>query len=353
MKKINQNRINKEIPIFFATDDNYVPCMVVSMQSLIETASIKNRYVIHILNRGLTEENRKIIKNMERSNIRISFVNVNNKVKSILAQLTEQLRDYYSPSIYYRLFIATLFPKYKKAIYLDGDITILRDIADMYNKDLKNNLVGAVVDEVVSHSEVFCEHMEKGLGVDSSKYFNSGVLLMNLEAFRKEKIEQKFIYLLKNYPFSPLCPDQDYLNFLCQGKVLFMEKGWDKMPIEDETFDENDLYLVHYNMFQKPWRYYDVLFDKYFWDVAKRTPFYDYMLKSRESYTAEQREADFKAGERMLTLAKGVIEDPNNFKRTYERAVQENVEKKDEILHEIECFFGEMFNDAEDPVFAN
>ena len=124
MKKLIQNKKLKEIPVFFASDDNYVPCLVVSMRSLIDTASSKHRYSIYILNAGLKYENRKILKSMETSNIKVKFVDVSGKIRDIYSKLQAQLRDYYSPSIFYRLFIPTLFPQYKKAVYLDCDITV-------------------------------------------------------------------------------------------------------------------------------------------------------------------------------------------------------------------------------------
>lgn len=315
--KIEKNKKTKVIPVFFSTDDNYVPCLVVAIKSLIETSSEKNEYSIHILNTGLKEESKQTLKSMETSNIKIGFVDVSGKVKDIYDKLEEQLRDYYSPSIYYRLFIPSLFPQYKKALYLDCDITIVRDIADLYNVDIKNNLIGGCIDEVVANSEVFSNYMANAVGVVQARYFNSGIILMNLEEFRKENLEEKFIYLLSNFPFSAVCPDQDYLNILCKDRVYYLEKGWDKMPIQDDSFDEKNLYLVHYNMFEKPWKYEGVLYENYFWDVAKRTPYYDTLIQMRNNYNRKEQDAE--AYNNLVRYADKVANDPNNFKRTIEK----------------------------------
>ena len=244
-RKIMNNKNLKEIPIFFSTDDNYVPCLVVAIRSLIDTSSKGNMYKLHILNAGLSENSQQVLKSMETENVSIQFENISAKVDHIWHKLKAQLRDYYSPAIYYRLFIPSLFPQYSKALYLDCDITIIRDIADLYNIDLGDNLIGGCIDEVVANSEVFSNYMANGVGVIQQKYFNSGIILMNLDGFRRENLEDKFLYLLNNYPFSCVCPDQDYLNILCKDKVCYLAKGWDKMPIADPTFDEKDLYLVH------------------------------------------------------------------------------------------------------------
>lgn len=328
-----KNRKLKEIPVFFATDDNYVPYLVVSIRSLIDTASANNTYSIYVLNTGLKDANKKALKDMETANVKIGFVDLTEKVKDIYSKLQAQLRDYYSPSIYYRLFIPTMFPKYKKALYLDCDITILEDVANLYNHDLKNNLVGAIVDEVVTSNEVFRYYVSNALGVNEYKYFNSGILVMNLDAFRKEKFEEKFIYLLNNYNFGTVAPDQDYLNVLCKGRILYIEKAWNKMPVSNEGFDEKDLKLVHYNMFQKPWKYEGILYEKYFWQTAQKTPYYDFFKQTLANFDDAKKLKDQQAGEKLLAYAKNIADDPNNFKNTLNGeciclAEKQNIEMK-------------------------
>jgi len=311
-----KNNKKQEIPVFFATDDNYVPYLVVSIRSLIDKCSSNNKYSIYVLNTGLTEQNKKALKDMEISNVTISFVDLTEKIKDIYSKLEAQLRDYYSPSIYYRLFIPTMFPHYKKALYLDCDITILDDVANLYNHELKNNLVGAIVDEVVTSNEVFRYYVSNALGVNEYKYFNSGILVMNLDEFRKERFEEKFIYLLNNYNFGTVAPDQDYLNVLCKGRILYIDKCWNKMPVSNEGFDEKNLKLVHYNMFQKPWKYEGILYEKYFWETAKKTSYYDFFKQTLANFDDAKKLKDQQAGEKLLAYAKNIADDPNNFRNT-------------------------------------
>ena len=98
-----------------------------------------------------------------------------------------------------------------------------------------------------------------------------------------------------------------------------MEKGWDKMTVEDNVFDEKDLHIVHYNMFKKPWKYYDVMFDKYFWQAARKTEYYALLLKQRDMYTEEQRQKDYAAAANMISYSTTVVADPNNFKKSIEK----------------------------------
>lgn len=343
---IMKNNRKQEIPVFFSTDDNYVPYLVVSIRSLIDTASSKNHYAVYVLNTGLTQSNKQALKEMETSNVKISFVDLTEKIKDIYSKLEAQLRDYYSPSIYYRLFIPTMFPQYKKALYLDCDITILEDVANLYNHDLKKNLVGAIVDEVVTSNEVFRYYVENALGVNEYKYFNSGILVMNLDAFRKENIEEKFLYLLNNYNFGTVAPDQDYLNVLCKNRILFIDKAWDKMPVSDEGFDEKDLKLVHYNMFQKPWRYEGILYEKYFWETAQKTPYYDFFKQTLANYDDAKKLKDQQAGEKLLAYAKNIADDPNNFRNTLNRECECLAQKQHVQVKAIEeiCVLEDFLN---------
>ena len=229
----------KTIPIFFSSDDNYVPFLSVAINSMLENASKDYNYDIIVLNSGLTNENIDRIKKYERENVNIIFEDVKPKIENIINELSLRLRDYYSISIFYRLFIPSLFKQYSKAIYLDADIVLVDDISKLYNENIEGYLVGGVPDEVVNNSEVFREYSVKALDLEPENYFNSGVLLMNLDEFRKEKIEEKFLHILEKYNFDVIAPDQDYLNFLCKGKVKYVNRGWDKMPNIDENFDDS------------------------------------------------------------------------------------------------------------------
>ena len=181
------------IPIFFTVDDKYVPFLAVALQSLIENSSEKNYYLIKILYTSITEENQEKIKKYEKENVNIEFVDLNYYINKIKNKL--YTRDYYSVTTYFRLFIPNLYPQYNKALYLDCDIVLLADVAELYNIDMGDNLVAAAPDDVIQKIEVFQEYVEKVVGVaDYRNYFNAGVLLMNLDELRKFDFQEKFLY---------------------------------------------------------------------------------------------------------------------------------------------------------------
>lgn len=305
----NQNAI----PIFFSCDDNYLPFLAVSVRSLIDNASPDYSYTIHILNNGLSQKRVAPILAMKRENVEIRLVDVSHALKPIAARLN--LRDYYTVSIYFRLFIASMFPQYHKAIYLDADITVNGDISGLYNIPLGQRMLGVISDDIIAKHRDFRRYAEEAVGVPYQRYFNSGVLLMNLDQFRLQQIERKFVYLLQTYHFDTVCPDQDYLNVLCKNRVLYLDKGWNKMSIDTDYHGVPN--LVHYNMFYKPWQYKTISYGEYFWKYAEKTPFYRELRAMQANFGLKGRLGHVKANRNLHKNALRICEQSKNFRRVF------------------------------------
>lgn len=86
--------MKKEIPIFLAVDNAYIPFLAVTIQSLINNSSIKNLYSIKILYSEVNEDNKKKILKLANENVKIEFINVNNELKELESKLFT--RDYYT-----------------------------------------------------------------------------------------------------------------------------------------------------------------------------------------------------------------------------------------------------------------
>ena len=288
--------IKREIPVFFAVDDGYCPFLAVALQSLIDNSSETNTYSVKVLNTDISDENKRRIAKYERKNVDIEFVDLNYYIKKIKDKL--YTRDYYSKNTYFRLFIPNLYPQYDKVLYLDSDIVILDDIANLYNFDMGDELVAAAPDDIIQFNEVFQLYAEKVVGVaDYRRYFNAGVLLMNLHQL------EKFLFLLDRIKFA-VAQDQDYLNRLCKGRVKLINRVWNRMPIEDPRIRIEDVKLIHYNLAYKPWHFEDILYKEFFWMYAQETEYFDRIQEIREGYTEEERLRDEEAHLRLKKLAK-------------------------------------------------
>ena len=110
------------------------------------------------------------------------------------------------------------------------------------------------------------------------------------------------------------------------------------MPVSGEGFDEKDLKLVHYNMFQKPWKYEGILYEKYFWETAKKTPYYQMFKDVLNGYNDEKKRKDQEAGMKLLTYAEEIANNPNNFRRTLDVEREEMSSKQNVVLKTSEEF---------------
>ena len=290
-----------EIPIFFAVDDNYIPFFSVALKSMICNASKEYKYEIKVLYTSISNTNMEKIKKYESDNLNIEFVDLNSKITDISHKL--YTRDYFSKTTYYRLLIPDLYPQFDKAIYLDSDIVVLKDIAKLYNTNMGNNLLAAAPDDVIQTIKVFQEYAEKVVGVsDYRNYFNAGILLMNLKELRRFNFREKFLYLLGTIKFS-VAQDQDYLNRLCKGRVTLLPKTWNKMPVSGENVEKSKINIVHYNLAFKPWHFDDVLYQEYFWKYAKKTEYYKDIMKIKSGFTEEDRKKYSEGDKKLRALA--------------------------------------------------
>ena len=317
--KEKEKSTKKSVPVFFAADENYMPFLAVTLASVKAKMCKDYLYEIYVLYTGKLCENAKKIKELEEESLHISFVDVSQKTDEITHLM--HCRDYYTSAIYYRLFIPELFPQYDKAVYLDCDTVLLEDVALLYETDVKDNLIGAVADQVVAAIGPFREYTQNALGISSEKYFNSGVIVMNLKAMREMCFYRAFSQILSSYDFI-IAPDQDCLNLICKDKVCYLDEGWNAMPLGVRMGAER-LKLVHYNLSLKPWHYDNVIYQEYFWSYAKKSSFYESILAKRAAFTREMAEQDAASGERLIALAQAEADSPCNYlkSRVQARAV--------------------------------
>lgn len=306
------------IPIFYAIDDGYAKFVAVSIKSLIMNANNNYNYDINVIYENLSEENTKKLKSLETDNVKIILTEMNKNLSMITDKLGNRLREYtFTLTIFFRLFIPVMFPKYDKCIYIDADTVIPGDISRLYNEDLEDNYLGCIVDKSTIDNEILASYFEEVVGIPRDKYINSGVLLMNSKKLRELKIDEKFLDLYTKYGFDVIAPDQDYINSMCYGHIKYLSDIYDAMPNPNNKEVENPV-IIHYNLFLKPWQYEDVQYYDYFWKYAKSTPFYDEILEIKNSYTNEDRKKDSEWMDLMVSRAESLVGTQNTLKNVFE-----------------------------------
>lgn len=317
MKSLSQYGKKAEIPIFFACDEGFVKYTMVSMKSIMENADRSRKYHIYILHMGITEATQAKVLAMADEEFAIDFVDVTDKMKSIADKLP--IRDYYSNTTYFRLFIPDMFPQYRKALYIDSDTIVVGNIAELYDHKLGKLYAGVCPDRVVAQTDILGDYVEKVLGVKRTRYFNAGVMLMNCSQFRENHLLDEFLEMLHIYLFV-VAQDQDYLNLICKNQVLYMEPKWNAQVFGELACPEEEVGLFHFNMAAKPWHYEDCRLAEYFWKYAKITVDYDAIKEGLANYTDEQRRNDSVSGEKLIRLAVSEINREDNYLRKMEKA---------------------------------
>lgn len=317
MKSLSQYGKKAEIPIFFACDEGFVKYTMVSMKSIMENADRSQKYHIYILHMGITEATQAKVLAMADEEFAIDFVDVTDKMRSIADKLP--IRDYYSNTTYFRLFIPDMFPQYRKALYIDSDTIVVGNIAELYDHKLGKLYAGVCPDRVVAQTDILGDYVEKVLGVKRARYFNAGVMLMNCSQFRENHLLDEFLEMLHIYLFV-VAQDQDYLNLICKNQVLYMEPKWNAQVFGELACPEEEVGLFHFNMAAKPWHYEDCRLAEYFWKYAKMTADYDAIKEGLANYTDEQRRNDSVSGEKLIQLAVSEINREDNYLRKMEKA---------------------------------
>ena len=244
--------------ILCCTDTNFVIPLGVMLYSLCVNDNGNELHFHIIIDDTVTEQQKEELLTVVTGKGDISFYLIN--IENIKKFLIVKVENFPIP-IYYRLLVAKILPTtIRKILYLDEDMIVRHNLSELWNMPLEEVAVAAVPNQ--SDCGRFWERLnyEKSNG-----YFNSGVLLLNLDYIRTHHLTDSFIDYIKNYPERLLCPDQDVLNFVLKDSKLTLpvrynaQEGFYRVPPENvfgnvDEFIEDILnpYVVHYTK-DKPW----------------------------------------------------------------------------------------------------
>lgn len=200
---------------------------------------------------------------------------------------------------YFRLKIASVLPQeIQRCLYLDVDMLCLSDITELFSLDLEGKVCGMVRDAHYRDLRVMPSINPReggGLALDVENYFNAGLILIDLQAWREEKVEDRSFEFLSNY--IPEWHDQDTLNAVLSKEVLPLPLKWNlmeghfgtsgmcfkgeqcgyKMAYTEAEYHQAkaEVKLVHFVTHRKPWQRIDgklIPYRKLWWEFAFQTP---------------------------------------------------------------------------------
>lgn len=309
------------VAIALASNDYFIPYCATLLHSLAMHANPQKNYDILLLSQDVSEINVKRLQALLHPWTNISLRVIDPSV--LIDQYTFFVRGHFSKETYYRLVLPELLPHYDKILYLDSDMIVKRDVAELYEESVDGELLAACLDADTAglyngYQKDRKKYTDEVLKLkEPYTYFQAGVLLLNLEEFRKTYTTKQILDFAVSEDWQLL--DQDILNKLCEGRVKFLNMNWNVMvdyagvriseiiPLAPRNLNlmyheaRKNPYIIHYAGAQKPWFEPAMDFGDEFWKYARDTVYYEIML-----YRMNERQAQ-NSGHILHTM-KGVLQ---------------------------------------------
>ncbi len=270
---MNQPNISP-LNIACAADDGYAMNMAVMLRSVLENISANQPVSIFVIDGGIKESNKeKILASLGKRSVDFNWITESVELPNNLP-LAKNILPHASKALYYRLLLADVLPSnYEKVIYLDSDLIVIRDLEKLWQTDIEENYVLAVQDSnipLVSSQHGIKKYRDLNI-LPENKYFNSGVLVINLRKWRAENISAKLFQYLEAFKEFVQHHDQEAMNALFAGKWGELEPQWNQTPDffnysswEESPYQEIDYYnainspcSVHFAGTSKPWNSFE------------------------------------------------------------------------------------------------
>ena len=239
----------------------------VTVTSIFENT--KSKVTVHILHDDtLTDLNReRFLNTAKRYGQTIDLINVE-EYKNKISDETANVTKHWTIGTLYRLFIPEILTWLDKVIYLDCDIVVNLDIAELWNIDLGDNAIGAVGGDGYEPDSLHERLRWKFNKCQAQFSFNAGVLIMNLKKIRElGNFFTIAVQWLNRHLHTADYTDQDALNSIFKDSVTFIDHKFNYAPKMDQVKNEclsNS--IVHFCNILKPWHEFSgTKFEQVYW----------------------------------------------------------------------------------------
>lgn len=277
--------LNK-FPVVLAANNNYVPYLTTTIYSMLENTECFIDF--YILEDAISNKNKTRI-NQSLSGFKNFSIQYIDTAKYAIERFPDV--DNRSTAAFTRYFISDILPNEEKVLYLDCDIIFCGDIAKLFNLDLENYPIAALWEDFVEYTNIKKNLFPEYKGGNYS--FNSGVLLIDTKQFKQHT--EKMVELTLRFQNLLKYSDQDVLNIIFDNNFKKLDYLYNfqignfgqfrnEHPDKLREIIKNPL-MVHWSGMEiKPWKLDRVLYGYLFWEVAKKTVFYDEIKTFKKKY---------------------------------------------------------------------
>jgi len=291
------------VTIVIASDNNFVPHLAALMES-IKASFAPDRFLdLVVLDGGIEKSNKLLLERQFGLGLReggLHFLDCKNLHADIATHM------HFSVATFYRISIGELLPNHDKALYIDCDTIVLADVSTLFDIPLDGKHVVAAAPDIIMKSfinrgtpalldaggqpaSLYLRHYV-GLGDEAQNYFQAGVMLFDLDSFRRLDVGTVAISDLSDRKYWFL--DQDVLNKHLKSKVRAIDTAWNCVNSVNDICDalsadwaakaREDFAcprLVHYAGFEaKPWNNRDAPLAHFYWFFLRRTFWYESVI---------------------------------------------------------------------------
>ena len=211
--------IKQKLNVAYSFDDGYAQHAGISILSLLENNQEIKRIVFYIITNALSNENRnhieKIIKQYHRE---LHYIDLDELTSSL------KISTNFNRSAYGRIFLANVVQD-DYILYVDSDTIINSSLKNLFDIDMSNKLVAGVQDTVNSYYVI-------NIGLNNNhRYINDGgIIVLNLDLWRKMGIVKKCIDFIYKFNGNPPHNDQGTINHVCAGYIEILPASYNVMP---------------------------------------------------------------------------------------------------------------------------
>lgn len=266
------------VPVALSADHFYAMQLGVTITSIRAHKTPGSIIKIYIIDGGLAAADKEKLEVFNQGEITLEYLKVD-----IGRFSSFPVKRHWQPTTYYRLLAPEIVP-HEKIIYLDSDIIVNDDLANLYQIDLENHVLAAVRDA----SE---NYVRKYYFRPICRYFNAGVLLINKRLWKEKDVWARALNFIKSEADKIKYVDQDILNHLLENDWLEIDRSYNiQLDIHQPWERGRQIKILHFVGERKPWHYlYGNRYKKYFIKYLRSSPWRDYQYPDKNFKTFFQR----------------------------------------------------------------
>ena len=260
------------ISIVVASDNHYAILIVALLKSIDVNHTSGEHIIFYIIDDGIAASFRPELESIvDPERITIKWFKSKNVIPSTMYIPVD--KSSFPLTTYLRLFSPYLVEEgTDRLLYLDVDIIVQDDISKLWNINLEGNVIGVVQDVGLTFD---CEwggvpnYAELGFPADT-KYFNAGVMLMDLKIWREENITEKVIRALIDNRQHVRLVDQYGLNVVLANRWKQLDPHWNWFAYQEE----DNASLIHFLDIKPIFKSYNSqpVYKEYFFKYLEMTP---------------------------------------------------------------------------------